>query len=559
MYALYNEVHPPTVVEHCASCNFFSGKETNLVVAGTTQLRVFRLIEPTENDAKGETGEKGKVKLEQLAEYSLFGNISSMKAVRIGNNSRDSLILGFRDAKLSIVEYDPTCHDLKTVSMHYFENEDLKGGVMENVFDPVIRVDPENRCAVMLVYGRHLVVLPFKQELAVDEAEQAQASDKSGSVLGTYTIDLRTVDEQLTNVTDFQFMHGYYEPTLLFLYEPVKTYAGRVAVRQDTHCIATISLNTIEKVNPIIWSLTGLPFDCHTALPIMKPLGGVLVFANNSLIYLNQSVPPYGVSLNSMTDFSTLFPLKIQDIVLTLEGAMATFISNDVLVLSLKGGELYVLTLITDGLRSVRSFYFDKAAGSVLASSICTVSDGYIFLGSRLGNSLLLKYTEKLPEDEKTEPPVGNKVSPPPPLKRRKVDPNNPYIFDDLDDLEVYGASVERNIGSKLVSYAFEVCDSLLNIGPCVESAIGHPAFLSEEFSGLPHPDLEVVFCSGHGKNGALSVLQRSIRPQVVTTFELPGCTDMWTVFSDTKSSNGEERYHSFLILSREDSSMVRT
>ena len=48
MYALYKEVHPPTVVEHCASCNFFSGKETNLVVAGTTQLRVFRLIEPTE-------------------------------------------------------------------------------------------------------------------------------------------------------------------------------------------------------------------------------------------------------------------------------------------------------------------------------------------------------------------------------------------------------------------------------------------------------------------------------------------------------------------------------
>ena len=26
------------------------------------------------------------------------------------------------------------------------------------------------------------------------------------------------------------------------------------------------------------------------------------------------------------------------------------------------------------------------------------------------------------------------------------------------------------------------------------------------------------------------SYLQRTIRPQVVTTFELPGCTDMWTV-----------------------------
>lgn len=44
--------------------------------------------------------DKGKKKLEQLAEYSLFGNIASMKPVRIGNNTRDSLILSFRDAKV---------------------------------------------------------------------------------------------------------------------------------------------------------------------------------------------------------------------------------------------------------------------------------------------------------------------------------------------------------------------------------------------------------------------------------------------------------------------------
>lgn len=65
--------------------------------------------------------------------------------------------------------------------------------------------------------------------------------------------------------------------------------------------------------------------------------------------------------------------------------------------------------------------------------------------------------------------------------------------------------------------------------------------------------------CSGYGKNGALSVLQvcegqarvgppgtwvdrctplsfqKSIRPQVVTTFELPGCYDMWTVVAPVR------------------------
>ena len=32
--------------------------------------------------------------------------------------------------------------------------------------------------------------------------------------------------------------------------------------------------------------------------------------AVNSLLYLNQSIPPYGVSLNSITERSTAFPLS---------------------------------------------------------------------------------------------------------------------------------------------------------------------------------------------------------------------------------------------------------
>ena len=69
------------------------------------------------------------------------------------------------------------------------------------------------------------------------------------------------------------------------------------------------------------------------------------------------------------------------------------------------------------------------------------------------------------------------------------------------------------------------MCDYLLNIGPCGHASMGEPAFLSEEFAEATKADrdVEIVTTSGHGKNGALCVLQRSIRPQVVTTFELPG------------------------------------
>lgn len=35
----------------------------------------------------------------------------------------------------------------------------------------MVRVDPDNRCAVMMAYGRKLVVLPFRRDNTLDEIE----------------------------------------------------------------------------------------------------------------------------------------------------------------------------------------------------------------------------------------------------------------------------------------------------------------------------------------------------------------------------------------------------
>lgn len=43
MYAVYKQAHPPTGLEFSMYCNFFSNSERNLVVAGTSQLYVYRL------------------------------------------------------------------------------------------------------------------------------------------------------------------------------------------------------------------------------------------------------------------------------------------------------------------------------------------------------------------------------------------------------------------------------------------------------------------------------------------------------------------------------------
>ena len=84
-----------------------------------------------------------------------------------------------------------------------------------------------------------------------------------------------------------------------------------------------------------------------------KPVGGTLVFAVNSLFYLNQGIPIYGVSLNATGDKDVTTDILIrplEGVKVSLDCAVAEFLSSDQLVISLKGGELYVLSLLVDSL-----------------------------------------------------------------------------------------------------------------------------------------------------------------------------------------------------------------
>ncbi|XP_071821020.1 cleavage and polyadenylation specificity factor subunit 1-like isoform X2 [Apostichopus japonicus] len=556
MYAFYRQVKPPTGVENAIYCNFISKDEKNLIVTKATELTVYRILRNPEvplakiTESNGE--EKRKEKLEQVATYQLACRVVAIQAAPLASLGRDALLMAFADAKMSVIEYDASTHELKTLSMHHFEEEELKNGYLTNPHLPMIQVDPDFRCAVMLIYGTSLVVLPFKRETMGDDSDAPVHYSSRPS----YLIKLKETDELLANIIDFQFLHGYYEPTLVILHEPVRTWPGRVAVRHDTCRIVALSLNISQKVHPVIWSQSSLPYDSLQVLAVPKPIGGIIIFAVNSLIYLNQSIPPYGVSLNSITDWSTTFPLKKQENVnLTLDCCKAAFISNENLVISLKGGEIYVLTLLVDGMRSMRGFDLSKAASSVLPTCVCAIEDKFYFLGSRLGNSLLLKYTKKAGDDTNGSAKVE------PPAKKLKSDDKIDFL-EDPEELAVYGKEVETS-GNQISAYSFEVCDSLLNVGPCGNMVMGEPPLLSEEFHSNLDPDLEIVTTSGYGKNGALSVIQQTIRPQVVTTFQLPGCLDMWTVYGPSKKEGSTKvdgeltNPHAFLILSKEDTSMI--
>jgi cleavage and polyadenylation specificity factor subunit 1 len=190
--------------------------------------------------------------------------------------------------------------------------------------------------------------------------------------LSSYIVHLKKLDTSLTGrIIDLQFLHSYYEPTLFILCESSRTWVGRVAVKKDTCSSVALSINVTQKSNPVIWPVDKLPFDCLHCLAVPKPIGGVLVLATNSIIYLNQSIPAYGVALNTLTRESTRYPLRSMfDLKIALDLAEAIFISHDRVLISIKTGDVYLLTLHTDAMRTMKEFTFDRLGSTVLSNCV---------------------------------------------------------------------------------------------------------------------------------------------------------------------------------------------
>ncbi|KAF9961999.1 Cleavage and polyadenylation specificity factor subunit 1 [Mortierella alpina] len=562
MYTLAKELFPPTGIERVVRCNFVRPDILNVIVSKATVLEIYNFTEPEQADQLP--------RLELVATYRFNGVITSMGVIRTsssGQHGLDSILVSFKDAKMSLLEWSFSNHCIVTVSIHYYERDDYKQEFLNNSHPTEIRVDPSRRCAVLAFYGDRLAVLPFRQ----DEATLGDEDDvsKKWPYMPSYVMSLSDIDIRIKNVIDMVFLYDFFEPTLAILFSPQQTWTGRLAVRKDTCSLVVVSLDIIHKVYPIIYSIDNLPYDCTKVIAVPKPVGGLLIVSANAIIHLDQGSTGMGVAVNGYAPMVTDFPLQAQHhFELSLEGSHHVFLAPDQILFTLRNGEMYVVELQQEG-RSLSGFKIEKAGTSMQTSCKCSLGAGYYFVGSRYADSMLIKYSTK---DQ---------------VKRKKKGSALPVASMDLEE-ELYGQEMDIVVEQKTdkskdeiesamdageSKWQFEICDTITTTGPIIGIDIGQRA--SNEAHSEFAPQHELVAATGSGQNGALVIFQRNVRPNVVrSTDALAGSNSLWTVYcrkeiifegvsqfesrkESGRADGAEEGYDKLLIVSRDDATIV--
>lgn len=584
----YTELTPPTAVTHSVNLPFTSANATNLIVAKTSLLQIFVLkTVTTELDSSKEEAEANEeaaaaaqtgnehdasfivaetvqrsslastTKLVLVAEYNLAGTITSLARIKTPDSASggESLLISFRDAKLSLIEWDPERHGISTISIHYYEQDDVGGSPWEvDIHDTVnfLVADPNSKCAALKFGSSSLAILPFKQgdeDEAMDDWDEeldgprpesmakpianGTAAHENTPYSPSFVLRLSSLDPALIHPIHLAFLWEYREPTFGVLSSMVMPSTSLLEERKDQLSYMVFTLDLEQKESTTILVVTGLPYDLHKVVPLPAPVGGSLLIGGNELIHIDQSGKANGVAVNPLAKTSTSFGLADQsELELRLEGCTVQGLSadNGELLIILSTGELAILSFKMDG-RTVSGLRVRKVApesgGALIGSRVSTtsaLSRSTIFVGSEETDSVVLGWS-------RNSQGKGKKIE-------DANDEDDNMDLDDVDDDDLYGdapavislkgAEVSDSANSKAGDYVFRIHDSMLNIAPLRDITLSKAEAANESSDVVG--DLELVGLSGRNKSGALSILKREVEPKVIGRFEFPEAYGVWTM-----------------------------
>jgi cleavage and polyadenylation specificity factor subunit 1 len=595
----YTELLPPTGVTHAVAASFISATANNLIVVRTSLLQVFSLVKTSSKSSKegpelfSSQFSQPETKLVLEKEYPLSGTVTDLSRVKLLNTKSggEAIIIAVRNAKLSLIEWDPERNGISTISIHYYERDDLTRSPWVPDLSrcgSILSVDPSSRCAVYNFGIRNLAILPFHQEgddLVMDDYDPDfdgerpnQGSDKEigqskdGQAHQTpyapsFVLPLTALDPSLLHPISLAFLYEYREPTFGILYSQVATSTALLHERKDVVFYAVFTLDLEQRASTTLLSVSRLPSDLFKVVALPLPVGGALLLGSNEIVHVDQAGKTSAVGVNEFSRQVSAFSMTDQsDLGFRLEGCVVERLGGDSgdLILALASGDTALIKFKLDG-RSVSGMTVHllprNAGGNILKSAAsCSTcfGDGNVFLGSEDADSVLLEWSHASAASRKAR------------LESKQATDGIDDLSDDdqMDDDDLYSSvpgstQAGHRMGGSDSSipeyYNLRLNDQLPSIGPLRDITLGKTSPKVNEKTGATNEgvaaELELVASQGSGRGGGLVVVKRELDPLTIMSLTVDDADGVWsariTQGKGALNTTPESPHRQYVIISR--------
>ncbi|KAM8940290.1 DNA damage-binding protein 1 [Pelodytes ibericus] len=400
----------PTAVNACVTGHFTSEDDLNLLIAKNTRLEIY-VVTP-----------EG---LRPVKEVGMYGKIAVMELFRPKGENKDLLFVLTAKYNACILEYKQTGDSIDIITRAHGNVQDRIGRPSETGIIGII--DPDCRMIGLRLYDGLFKVIPL---------------DRDNKELKAFNIRL----EEL-HVIDVKFLYSCQAPTICFVYQDpqgrhVKTY--EVSLRE-------------KEFSKGPWKQENVEAEASMVIAVPEPFGGAIIIGQESITYHNGE--KYLAIAPPIIKQSTIVCHNRVDV----NGSR--YLLGDI------EGRLFMLLLEKeeqmDGSVTLKDLRVELLGETSIAECLTYLDNGVVFVGSRLGDSQLVKLTADSNEQ-----------------------------------------------GSYVVAM-----ETFTNLGPIVDMCV---VDLERQGQG------QLVTCSGAFKEGSLRIIRNGIGIHEHASIDLPGIKGLW-------------------------------
>ncbi|KAI1895627.1 hypothetical protein AGOR_G00108180 [Albula goreensis] len=405
----------PTAVNACITGHFTSAEDLNLLIAKNTRLEIYVVT------AEG---------LRPVKEVGMYGKIAVMELFRPKGESKDLLFILTAKYNACILEYKQNGENIDIITRAHGNVQDRIGRPSETGIIGI--VDPECRMIGLRLYDGLFKVIPL---------------DRENRELKAFNIRLEELQ-----VIDVHFLYGCQVPTVCFIYQDpqgrhVKTY--EVSLRE-------------KEFNKGPWKQENVEAEASMVIPVPEPFGGAIIIGQESITYHNGdkylAIAPPTIKQSTIVCHNRVDPNGSRYLLGDMEGRL--------FMLLLEKEELM------DGAVVLKDLRVELLGETSIAECLTYLDNGVVFVGSRLGDSQLVKL------------------------------------------------NVDSNDQGSYVA----VMETFTNLGPIVDMCV---VDLERQGQG------QLVTCSGAFKEGSLRIIRNGIGIHEHASIDLPGIKGLWPLRSE--------------------------